>query len=411
LLQLEQVGRAQIYRYPEHHLTIMLDRLHDSRNGNLSAELTATTTAPGYAPHLLQAQINLTALTTRKNFTKKLQEIYPEAPWETILEEICVRGIRTYRQGEPVIRLSGTVDVSAPRYLIEPIVLERHPMVVFAPGGCGKSLLALTIAMILQAGSSVAGLLALEVGEALYLDFESDDVDLRHRAYLLRQGHSELENAEPLYRRCHIPLADDLPAIQRIVVESQVKLVVIDSLALAAGAELEKAETAIRIFSAIRELRVATLIVAHTPKNAGENASIFGSAFFSNLARSTWELKRVQEAGEAVIQVGLYHRKTNLGPLLRPLGLRIAFDDSIRIESLDLSKTPDLAKGLSLRTRIQHALIQHAKTPTELADELEMPLNQIRNRLVEGREAWCTVIGKNGQENRWGLLSRHQDGL
>lgn len=411
MLQLEQVGQTQVYGYPEHDLTITLARFRESRTDALSAELIATTTAPGYAPHLLQAQINLNALRTRKEFSKRLHELYPEAPWDTILEEVCARAIRTYRQGEPVIRLSGMVDVNAPRHLIKPIVLERHPVVIFAPGGCGKSLLALAIAMIFQTRSSLAGLSALEDGEALYLDFESDEVDLRHRAYLLRQGHSELENAKPLYRRCHIPLADDLPAIQQIVVESQIKLVVIDSLALAAGAELEKAETAIRLFSAIRELRVATLIVAHTPKNAGENASIFGSAFFSNLARSTWELKRVQEAGDAVIQVGLYHRKTNLGPLVRPIGLRIAFDNAIRIESLDLSKTHDLAKGLSLKARLQNALNQHAKTPTELADELDMPVNQIPTRLAEGRDDWCTVIGKNAQENRWGLLSRHQGGL
>jgi hypothetical protein len=45
---------------------------------------------------------------------------------------------------------------------------------------------------------------------------------------------------------------------------------VIDSLAAAYGAELERAETAIRLFNPLRSLRIASLILAHVAKNAEE---------------------------------------------------------------------------------------------------------------------------------------------
>ena len=114
---------------------------------------------------------------------------------------------------------------------------------------------------------------------------------------MIRRGHPELEKSEPLYRRCHQPLADDLPAIQRIVSQSHIRLIIIDSLAIAAGGELERPETATRIFAAIRALRVSTLTVAH-PQKKPEDKTIFGSVLHEPLPQ---HLGSAQSAGSGTV--------------------------------------------------------------------------------------------------------------
>jgi hypothetical protein len=108
--------------------------------------------------------------------------------------------------------------------------------------------------------------------------------------------------------------------------------------------ELERAETAIRFFNALRSLRVASLILAHVAKNS-EEKTIYGSVFFSNFARSAWEMKKAQEAGEHIIRVGLYHRKTNLGPLQQPLGFKLHFGEAFSL--INRSRNPAVSLPLT----------------------------------------------------------------
>jgi hypothetical protein len=246
------------------------------------AEFHATTTAPGYSPHLSFGQLNLSAMRTRSEFSTRLKKLYPEANWDEIMETVCVHGLRHLRQGEPVLRLSQSADVPVPQPRLAPIIYENQPTVLFGPGGIGKSYLALFFAMLVEHGGSEAGFCGTP-GPALYLDYESDHTDLLGRAKRIRGGHSKFVGVEPLYRRCHMSLADDLVATQRLVADSGVKFLVVDSLAAACGAELERAETAIRFFNALRSLRVSSLTLAHVAKNA-EEKSIYGSVFFSNFA-------------------------------------------------------------------------------------------------------------------------------
>jgi len=379
---------------------VTLDRFRDGGRGSVTAEFQATTTAPGYQPHLTLGQLNLVALRTRTDFTKRLKSLYPEANWDEVMEAVCMLGLRHLRQGEPVLRLSEQADIQAPAHRLFPLVYDGLPTVLYGPGGIGKSYLALFFSMLVDHGGWEAELCGLP-GPTLYMDYESDYADLVSRAKKIRQGHPKLVGVEPLYRRCHVPLADDLPALQRLVAESAIKFLVIDSLAAACGAELERAETAIRFFNALRSLRVSSLILAHVAKNA-EEKSIFGSVFFSNFARSTWEMKKVQEAGDLVTRIGLYHRKTNLGPLEKPLGFKLRFGEAFQLEPTDLLEEPSLVEGLPIKERLQVALRNGAMTAKELALATGISLPSVKARLSEGNRKWCTKTG----ENKWGLLRR-----
>lgn len=392
------IGQTLAFEWTDQKIRITLDRFRDSGRSGATAELHVTTTAPGYQPHLTQGQLNLVAMNTRSSFSKRLKELYPEANWDEILETVCVLGLRHLRQGEPVLRLTVDADIPAPIHRLSPLVYDGLPTVLFGPGGTGKSYLALFCAMLVEHGGWEANLCGLP-GPALYLDYESDFADLVSRAKRIRNGHQKLIGVEPLYRRCHIPLADDLPAIQRLVADSDIRFLVIDSLAAACGMELERAETAIRFFNALRSLRVASLILAHVAKNS-EEKTIYGSVFFSNFARSVWEMKKAQEAGEHITRVGLYHRKTNLGPLQQPLGFKLHFGEAFSLESTDLNDEPSLAESLPLASRIKGTLKSGAKSAKELSEELGVELPQVKARLSDGLLKWSTKVG----EGKWGLL-------
>jgi len=401
--QIERTGEAIVFQWPDYKLSVRLNRFRDARHGGATAEFLASITAPGYQPHLLQAQLNLTAIRTRTDFVKRLNSLYQEANWDEVMETVCMWGLRLYREGEPVLQLTRNAQVDPPQFCLDPLLYTGLSTVLYGPGGIAKSILALFCAMLMHNGNSLAGLIGT-AQPTLFLDFESDYGDHVHRANRLALGHPELATATPYYRRSALPLADDLTAISRIISEYGIKVVIVDSLAAACGGDLERPETAIRLFTVLRNLRVASLLIAHVPKNA-EEKSIYGTVFFSNFPRSTWEMKKVQEAGEDVTRVGLYHRKCNLASLHRPIGLKFVFGEAVRVEPLDLSNEPDLATGLPVKDRIRAALASGAKTAKELADELGVPAVQIKNRLTEGKGSWLTPLDQVGKEYRWGLLS------
>jgi hypothetical protein len=398
--KVDHLGGLLRFEWEVYQIAVTLDRFRDGGRGGVTAEFQATTTAPGYQPHLTMGQLNLTALRTRSDFAKRLKALYPEANWDEVMETVCALGLRHLRQGEPTLRLSEQADIQPPVLRLYPLVHDGLPTVLFGPGGIGKSFLALFFSMPVDGGGWEAGLCGVP-GPTLYVDYESDYSDLLHRAKRIRKGHPKFASIEPLYRRCHIPIADDLPALQRIIAESGIKFLVIDSLAAACGAELERAETAIRFFNALRSLRVASLILAHVAKNA-EEKSIYGSVFFSNFARSAWEMKKAQEAGDSITRVGLYHRKTNLGPLEKPLGFKLQFGEAFKLESTDLLDEPSLVEGLPVKDRLRAALRAGARTAKELAEETGIGLASVKARLSEGQGVWAT---KTGGE-KWGLLKR-----
>ncbi len=401
--EIQRTGGAIIFQWPDYNLSIRLDRFRDARNGGAFAEFVASTSAPGYAPHLTQAQLNLTAMRTRTEFVKRLSALYQEANWDEVIETVCAWGLRLYREGEPVLQLTRNAQVEPPQLCLDPLLYDRLPTVLYGPGGIAKSYLALFYAMLMYHGGSLAGFIGT-AQPTLFLDFESDYGDHVHRANRLALGHPELTTATPYYRRSALPLADDLTAISRIVSEYGIKVLIVDSLAAACGGDLERPETAIRLFSALRSLRVASLLIAHVPKNA-EEKTIYGSVFFSNFPRSTWEMKRVQDTDDTVTRIGLFHRKCNLASLHRPLGLRLTFAEGVHIDPLELSNEPDLAVGLPLKDRMKTALGSAAKTAKDLADELAVPLGQIKNQLTHGKGSWVTPLDQVGKEFRWGLLS------
>src|SRR3972149_767088 len=144
-------------------------------------------------------------------------------------------------------------------------------------------------------------------------------------------------------------------------------LVIVDSIGLAVAGAPEKSEIAIPYMDALARLGVPTLSIAHVTK-AEEDKFPFGSIYFHNSARNTWNVKRGQEQDEEANHMGLFHRKSNDDRKSSPWGLRITFEDGgniIRFNREELVE--EFSEELSVSQRIRRASRGRTKPTRELA--------------------------------------------
>jgi hypothetical protein len=407
-----EVGDILTFHWKVAAVSMTFQRLREDRSG-IKTELTVTRRRIT----LLDAGLNLLALRSRKDVARQLGLLAPAESWAGMLDQACSAVKAHLRAEEPAQRLSVDAVVHPPAPVVEPILYERMPTMLFAGGGAGKGYLSMAVALAAETGISLPGLRIGRPRRVGYLDYESDWTDLTLRSQRLLRGHPELgRSAEPLYRRMTRPLADDLPSIARLVAEHGLELLIVDSLAPACGTDLFLAESATRLFSALRRLPVTPLLIAHVAKNQAGEKSIYGSVFFSNLARSVWEVQRATDTPSDLIKIALHHRKCNFGRLQSPLGLEIAFssDDHIAtLRRLDLQEEPTFSTTLPLRDRIRAALAAAAgpMTANAIAEELAVSKSSVKARLNDGRGRLWVPVGTEGRETLWGLLAakRHRE--
>ena len=381
-----------VFRWPDQPVSVSLSRLKDSSRGTTCELVAQYENGTGKARTLLHQTLNL--LTSKARLTKELQSRH-EAPWASMLEQVCVLALRAIRQGEPLESLEPTAEDHAAWFILNPLLYERNPTVLYGPGDSFKSLLALFCGLLLASGQCGANLrVAPEPWKVLYLDWEMSAQDLRGRVKQLRAGHPTLTGS-PEYRRCATPLADDLPPLKKLIVEGEFDILIIDSLAMAAGGqELERAESAIRFNAALRTLNCTTLIVGHTPKPQEDQKerSLYGSVFFHNLCRVSWEVRREGQ------MIGCYQRKNNLGSKHPPLGFAFALspdESACTVEAADLLTEPALALGLPWQDQLAQELTQRpGQTVKELAQALNGKPSVLRTKLNNHKKRFISVDGK-----------------
>jgi len=232
----------------------------------------------------------------------------------------------------------------------------------------------------------------------LYLDWETDEDNINYTLNRLKKAQ-ELPCFRLHYRRCYFPFADDLPEIQAMIERTGARLLIIDSLAAAVGTDLNPAEGATKFLTRdIRQLNITSLIIAHVAKDERGKKTVYGSVFFSNYARSVWELRGHQEVGEDSLTVALYHKKANVSKLFKPMGLRFAyFTDGIVVEQQNIGDVPELARALTLKEQLKEALRHGKVSVTELAEQLESSESSIRGTLNRYKNVFIN------QDDGWGL--------
>lgn len=389
------------YTWKELGLRVMVERMKDEGYAELSF-YSADKTGDSL---LHTTRVNLMSTTTMNSLARRLEKNSHGIPWDEVLTYITGKTMIIIRRGEPAIEIwPSEEDDLIPSYLLEPILYLNHPAVIFGDYSSLKSLVALVISYIVQLpyyDNELGFITQKKPVPCLYLDYEDDPSSFRRRWSALERGFGKGVQAI-LYRRMTSALSDSVEQLQRSVQDKNVGLIIVDSLGPAARGNLNDPEPAIKYHGALRQLGVTSLTLAHTSKDQlTKKKSIFGSIFFTNLARAVWECKAEQETGEDEAVISLKHTKANLSRKHPPLGYRFTFENrAIKIETADLGST-GLSGELPLSFRIKDLLRDGARTVKAIARALDASESTTRtavyrmskkNQLVKVGDSWGLLI-------------------
>ncbi|KKN63756.1 hypothetical protein LCGC14_0498600 [marine sediment metagenome] len=412
--KLECESKFGIYTFDlsELGLRIRLDRIHE-RGDSISGEVTIENTA---GDHIHTARLSLLDTAKKRSLASHLAKQINSLNWDTIIEGVSQAVIVAHRKGEPVIEIGQIPKRHTPRWRLEGIIPEGDITIMFGAGGTGKSMLALCFALSVQHGWSGLGLTP-EAGNVLYLDWEWGWEEHNERLKSIEAGMELDFSPNIAYRYCHRALDTEIQEIHKIVIDRDIKLIIVDSAIPALGGAKEAKENSEPLFQALRSMPGATsLIISHQSKDPEQKVkSPYGDVFFVNRARHVLEARSVMDS-EDEIKIALYKHKSNLPPsLLRnryPIGFHVAESDlGTTIESLDVRSVPELAERMSITSRIINAIkLQPSGIKVaELAEALNVKPKSISQSLWRGKGRIFTSLDPQLKESRWALLSKETD--
>ena len=340
--------RRYVFAIPDLQLELDVDRLRREKHtlvGELAVRCGLAGARTVNGDSLSVADFNLSSARARTERARQLDKLTatPELDWERILEEFCQRVLTAERAGQPATSLRDFPrPVDAPLDVETVRLFRRHPVILFGDGGTAKSYTALFL----------AGKLEQRGVKVLYCDWEFSGQD--HRDRLERLFGAKMPAVA--YIRCERPLVHEADRIQRIVQEDGIGYAVYDSIAFACDGPPEASEVAGAYFRAVRKIGVGSLHIAHVNRSDSGDRKPFGSSFWHNGARGTWNCKAAdQAAGE--LSIGLFNRKANIGPLRPAVAFRIDFtEDRTQFARIDPRDVDELAVSLPLWARVANEL-------------------------------------------------------
>jgi hypothetical protein len=361
-------------------------------------------------------RVDFLSPTQKANLTRQIENIgYLPAcepaylDWERKVNDIALAVMQNCRQDEPIREVMSNPDITlVPDYLLKPLLYKGHPNVIFGDKGSLKSLMALICAYIVQLPYVENRLNLIPEAETscicLYLDYEDNENSFTKRWTAIQRGFHVRDDLEmPIYyKRMDIRLADAVQTLQPEIEDRHIKLLIVDSLGPAARGNLNDPEPAIEYHQALRTLGITSLTLAHRAKNMGaKTGSVFGSVFFSTLARSIWECTAEEEMYEGEKVICLEHIEANLSGDHERLGYKVMFDMDNSIITAEPTELKDtgLADKLSLPWRIKNTLLRDGpqETPelvTRFPDKKRETVERTIRRLREHHQIILLDDGK-----------------
>jgi hypothetical protein len=306
--------------------------------------------------------------------------------WIGMLEETCQRILQAERRGEPAVLLR---DVPRPdpddEFNVEGFRFpKRHPTIAFGDGGSAKSTLALYSAGVLAQRGERVGL----------ADWELDEGAHRQRLEQLF-GH---DMPDVRYVRCERPLVHEVDRLKRIVRDERLTFGIFDSVGFACPGPPENAEMATSYFRCVRQIGIGSLHIAHVRQGEDNDKRPFGSAFWSNAARSTWFVKLAATSPDGQsLTIGLFNRKSNLSALRPAVGFAVTFEATrIVFARVDVADHIELAEALPIWQRLKSALTRGPQTLAWLAEDLGANVDTIDRTVRRKTELFTRVPSDDG---------------
>ena len=387
-------------------------RLH-ARDGRVTGDLTITTNTDKPSILLPSTSFNFSADRTRTQQARALSEKYdlPKVNWTEVFDYLGHKIQEMARTGEDVSEVWASDEIIPIEWLLDPIIIKGQPNVIFGEKGVSKSTLAYICGAILCLPWH-DNPLELSVCDypvtALVLDWERDKASFDYYLSRLKRGMNT-PAFRMFYRRCNLPLSDDIEPIAKKIEETGAQLLIIDSLGRAAGGQdvdLKGSSSADNFLRSLRQLDITSLIIGQTRKpQSGDKqskSSIFGSIFFTYYAGNVLELCHSEDDSGDTKHLALFHRENNFTRKSAPIGLRMEYqeDGGINVEREPLS-IAEFGQKMNTQARVLDLLKSGALEVPEIALTLDTTESNIRMTLSR--------LKKRGKviklDKSWGLLS------
>lgn len=398
-----------MFTFPARGVGLTLSKMRGER-GDIKAQIEVT---EGKRT-IHWGNLYLGSVSGRSSLAKDLGKITNHFDWQMALNWACQQASVEYHRPQPTVNLAG-VETNGDRltWLIERFLPKGEITYLFADGGSAKSLTAMWLALACSRGAHLPhGLTVTEPTEVLFLDWETNDVTAARRLRRLSKGMDcPIPNIH--YRACRRTLGDEMDTIRRDIASLGIGLVIVDSIGMAVGSDLNAAETANQANHMLRSLPATKLVLAHVSHASAQSersgAAPFGSRFFHNGARATWELRRVEDDSDSdVFQVGFFQAKFNEGARVKEgLGFEVVFDGDdgpITFKRSELAEEPSLRQRLPVSVQITSVLRRGSRSTAEIAEELDIKPDTVKKTL--SRMATVVRLSEGsgrGNSTVWGL--------
>lgn len=327
---------------------------------------------------------------TRRKIAAGLEERFPLGFWFTLIESAYLN----LRDRLSEAQLSQ--EAAGVQWLCCPFIAKHGLNVIYGPMGHFKSLILEAIALSIAEGKALLPSLEVyETGRVLWLDFEGLGSNiLKDRARKILGKDPENFAAYTI----RMPLDSSYSSIITLIEREEPCLLIIDSLGPAVGGDLSAASSAFAFFNTISSWGLPIAIIAHPPKHSPD--SIFGSAFFGNLARNIWLVEKLAQV-EDTAYVTLYHEKFSFGRPEPSRSLEIIFDDAERLIKFKpwkpLLPTKAFTSGpMGMRIVNYLQTIVGPAAPKDIAKACNIPPSMINVILRQLEE--IGLISRNGKE-------------
>ena len=367
--------------WPELNVRATAKYFRTSHDKEVKAEIQFNSNRLTSQGHLRGGRVILTSPTSRNSFAKLLFKKDPsieEAEWDIMMEQLCESVLTDYRAGFPEMLLTGDLEDVDVEWLIDPIIQQENPTLIFGIGSAGKSLFAQYLAVLVDAGYEHGGL-KVQQKNVLYLDWETNYTELHRRVTQIRNVLALPGKSHIWYKSMTSGIADDAEALQDTITDKDIGFIVVDSLGMALMGDATAQDVVSRAFNALRGLKnngnsVSTLIIDHPNKQETGLKALHGSVYKVTNSRHVFEVLKDQEVGETATKFALFHRKANNSGLIKEMGWQFDFQDgrlaSIRrISSSDISKT-EMRTSQTQYDQVKNFLMSGAKTAQEITDHM-----------------------------------------
>jgi hypothetical protein len=387
---------SYVFEWPSLHVSCNVSRFKSYRDEDVKASMRFYTDRPTSADGFLTGgRVILESLSSKASLIKSLKERESELDWVKIVEQACNAALDDYRRGQKEVQLAEVDVKNHVKWVVTPGLLqEQNPTLIYGPGNTGKSWIGIWLAVMLDSGESSCGIsVEPQQGKILYLDWETSEDEIGARVTMIRRGMGLQGPSTIWYKAMSTGLAQDIESIRNIIVSKGITTVVLDSLGSACMGEPESAEVVLRMFQALRSLKVTSLLIDHTNKEG----HLFGSVYKFNASRVIFEARKSQQPDDDLIVFGLFHRKSNNSKLIRDMGFELNFEDDTAIFSRkDVRDTP-LAEHMRVADQIAALLRRGAMTVPDIADELQKSEGHVRKVFSDNSRKFVRLNDNSGR--------------